>query len=174
MISYYKHSAFTGKHIMVTLICSCMNVKELNNVKSLPLGCPPLQDIVLELREMLNDSTATGYGVEYSCCVEKEGNYVYGDLENARSKVKSAYDKRIGVNNKINEHRVDASRKEASPEIVCGELEYAVEHLDKALDRFVTDIEHSDCQELKQNIKRIKNNVEIHMNAADNGNILIA
>lgn len=123
----------------------------------------PLSLIVNELRELIEKRTSTDFSVYY------DDHTIYGDLQYIRSKVKTAWDKKTQENYKDSDYRVDSKDTIERPDLVAGELEFAIERCDKLLNKISGN--GSDYYNLVPEILRFKEIIKCHKNAAENDKI---
>lgn len=123
----------------------------------------PLSLIVNELRELIEKRTSTDFSVYY------DDHTIYGDLQYIRSKVKTAWDKKTQENYKDSDYRVDSKDTIERPDLVAGELEFAIERCDKLLNKISRN--SSDYYNLVPKILRFKEIIKCHRNAAENDEI---
>lgn len=124
----------------------------------------PLSLIVNELREIIEKRTSTDFSVYY------DDHTIYGDLQYIRSKVKTAWNKKTQENYKESSYRVDSKDTITRPDLVSGELEFAIERCDKLLDKICE--QKSDYYNIIPEIIRFKQILQEHKQAADNDELI--
>lgn len=151
------------------------DVTNIENIEPLPSSVRPLSEAILRLDRLLNDSSATDWGIKYRHCVKdkNDGNFLRGDVHTARCRVRDAYNRCLIKRNDINEFRKDVptyEKYEANIEQVEGYLDIAIENfLSSAFDRFEDDTDGEDCPELKDELKEIEKILNKHRKAAQHG-----
>lgn len=125
---------------------------------------PPLSVVVNEIREIIDERSATDFSIYY------DDPTIYGDLQYVRTKARSAWEKKKQDNYKQNDYRVDAKEKITRPDLVKGELQYALDRCDEALGK-LRSVE-SDHYNVEPMMERYKQIIQEHYEAAENGEII--
>lgn len=125
---------------------------------------PPLSMIANELREIIHRKSATDFSVNY------HDPTLYGDIQYIRTKTRSAWEKKTQENYKKNDHQVDAKKEIIRPDLVEGELQYALDRCEEALEKL--DSIGSDQYRIRPMLERHKDIIRNHRNAAERGEII--
>lgn len=125
---------------------------------------PPLSVIVNELRQVIDERSATDFSIYY------DDPTLYGDLQYVRTKTRAAWEKKTQENYKKNDHQLDAKDEITRPDLVEGELEYALNRCEEALDKVRSN--DSDQYNVESMLERYKQIIERHHEAAEKGEII--
>lgn len=152
------------------------SVTIVDGIEPLPSDIPPLADAIRQLDSMTRNASATDFGITYKYCVkdDERGNFLYGDVHTAKCRVRDAYNRCLTEKHGISEYQVDGplhEQYEANHEQVAGYLEYAIEFLDRGLDRLDTPTDDSDCTEFINTVEDVKSILRQHHDAATRGTV---
>lgn len=125
---------------------------------------PPLSVIVNELRQLINKRSSADFSIYY------DDPTLFGDLQYIRSKTRAAWEKKTQENYKKNDHQLDAKDEITRPDLLKGELEYALDRCEEALDK-VRSV-NSDQYNVESMLERYKQIIEEHHEAAEKGKII--
>lgn len=150
------------------------DVVEVEGIESLPNDIPPLADAIRQLDDMTRDRSATDFGITYKYCVkdDERGNFLYGDIHTAKCRVRDAYNRCLTEKHGISDYQVDVpirQQYEANHNQVEGYLEYALDFLDRALDRLDTPTDDSDCVQFIDTVEDVQAILRQHRDAAQRG-----
>jgi hypothetical protein len=124
----------------------------------------PLSFVINQIRDTVERRSSTDFSIYY------DDYTIYGDLNYIRSKVRAAWEKKTQENYKESDYKLEAEDTITRPDLVSGELEYAIERCNKLLDKI--DEPESDQYNIIPEVREFKKIIESHKKAADNGEII--
>lgn len=124
----------------------------------------PLSFVINQIRDIVERRSSTDFSIYY------DDYTIYGDLNYIRSKVRAAWEKKTQENYKESDYKLSASETITRPDLVSGELEYAIERCDKLLDKI--DDPESDQYGIISEVQKFKQIIKKHKKAADDGEII--
>lgn len=150
------------------------SVTNVDGIQPLPNDVPPLADAIRTLDSLTQGKTATDFGIQYKYCVQDDerGNFLYGDVNTARCRVRDAYNRCLTEKHDVSEYRTDIPLHEqytANVQQVEGYLEYAIEFLNRALGRIDGSVDDNDCDSFVDTVNSAKDVIQQHRTAAQNG-----
>lgn len=128
----------------------------------------PLSVPINTLREAINEEVIHGH--EFNRVYGDAT--IYGDINYVMSKVSAARDKKVGTDHSKSEYKHGETQEVPRPDLVAGELEYALERCNELIEKLESveeSDEYRDKYEVLPRVRKVKETIIQHKNAAEDG-----